>query len=215
MKAFMASCLLLSAIVLFMHMENNLASPSPRGRYVYVYQGQSESATALKELKEASVGGAREGEAPVAPVTAEAKPPLKPVEVKQQQPVEVAVTKPPAEDAKEETPPVKEGQAEDFPVQRVPQAGYLCLPREVAVDLIDNPGPDSRTRRENRPSCKFDLTPEDVVVGIFTCKATEVKLERIFSTWGKGVTVELLGSSKLLLMILGNPWLPEGHDVGS
>lgn len=45
-----------------------------------------------------------------------------------------------------------------------------------------------------RPSCAYELRPEDIVVGVWTSKATESKVAAIMDTWGKKVPLELLGS---------------------
>lgn len=82
----------------------------------------------------------------------------------------------------------------DPPMQVQEMGPYTCLPRSVAVETLREPGPNSYVAMEERPSCAHELKPEEIVVGIWTSKATEAKVQTVLDTWGGKVALELLGS---------------------
>jgi hypothetical protein len=81
-------------------------------------------------------------------------------------------------------------------LQAVPEGEFVCHNRDVAVDILTGPAENAVLKRELRPACAFGLRPEDLVVGIFTSRSMEHKVEAVMETWGRKLPVELLASGE-------------------
>lgn len=140
---FMATCLLLSGVVLYMRMDTFVSeSLEPSEHHVYLYQGQSAGLLSTKSAAlEATVadGGGRS--------TSEHTKKKR----KKKKPAAAATSglrsakSSPAPEPQEEA-----GPAKDSEVQREAVGPYTCRERMVPVDMVKDPGQNSYAQMEER-----------------------------------------------------------------